>query len=302
MNSLRVALIYNAKAGKGKIKEYLSDIIEKLYKLNNKLELFVYSTQYSGHATEIVENIINNVDYIICCGGDGTLSEVQRGIIKSNSSKAIGYIPCGTVNDFARSIELSNNLIDNIGIINNDSIERYDCGSFILDSNISEEKTFVYVSAFGLFTSTSYSTPQEVKNTLGKAAYALEGLKELSNLKSYKLKIKLDDNEEIEDDFLLGCISNSKSVGGFKLYNEDADMKDGVFEVILVKDFNKKKEFPSSVEDIIVRRKARKIIIESDESLGFTLDGEFGGSGKHIEISNLHKRMYLLKNKELGQN
>lgn len=297
---MKVALIYNAKAGKGKIKENLSDVIEKLHHLNDKLEICVYNTKYSGHATEIVEDIISNVDYINCCAGDGTLSEVQRGMLKSSSYKAVGYIPCGTVNDFARSIGLSNNLLENIGIISKDSVERYDCGSFIKDKYEIEEKTFVYVAAFGLFTSASYSTSQEIKNTIGKVAYIIEGLKELGKVKSYKIKIVMDDKEIIEDTFILGCISNSKSVAGFRIYNdEEVDMSDGMFEVMLVKDV---RDFPNSVEDIIIRRKAKRIIIESAENLDFTLDGEFAGSGKHIEINNLHQRMHLLKNKELGQN
>ena len=301
MNKIKVALIYNGKSGKGKIKENLADVIEKLYLNNNKLELLVYNTQYSGHATKIVEYMDSDIEYVVCCGGDGTLSEVQQGMIKLNSYKPICYIPCGTVNDFARSIEISNNMLDNIGNFKEMYVEDFDCGKIKIDNRDDSEKAFTYVVAFGLFTSASYSTPQDIKNSLGKGAYVLEGLKELTNLKSHKVKITLDNKEVIEDTFLIGCVSNSKSVGGIKLYNSEVDMSDGLFEVILLKDFiNNKQNLSIPLEiyldNLVIKRTASNVKIESMENIDYTLDGEFGGSGKYIEIDNLHKRLSILKN------
>lgn len=301
MNKIKVALIYNGKSGKGKIKENLADVIEKLYINNNKLELLVYNTQYSGHATKIVEYMDSDIEYVVCCGGDGTLSEVQQGMIKLNSYKPICYIPCGTVNDFARSIEISNNMLDNIGNFKEMYVEDFDCGKIKIDNRDDSEKAFTYVVAFGLFTSASYSTPQDIKNSLGKGAYVLEGLKELTNLKSHKVKITLDNKEVIEDTFLIGCVSNSKSVGGIKLYNSEVDMSDGLFEVILLKDFiNNKQNLSIPLEiyldNLVIKRTASNVKIESMENIDYTLDGEFGGSGKYIEIDNLHKRLSILKN------
>ena len=77
------------------------------------------------------------------------------------------------------------------------------------------EDYFAYIAAFGLFTDVSYATDQNVKNVLGHMAYILEGAKRVFNIPSYKIKIT-HDGEVIEDEFIFGMVTNSRSVGGFK--------------------------------------------------------------------------------------
>ena len=94
---------------------------------------------------------------------------------------------------------------------------------------------FVYVAAFGIFTDVSYETKQEMKNVLGHLAYVLEGTKRIFNIPSYHMKVTLDD-QVIEDDFVYGMVTNSKSVGGFKgMVGKDVVFDDGEFEVTLIK-------------------------------------------------------------------
>ena len=71
------------------------------------------------------------------------------------------------------------------------------------------------MAAFGLFTNVSYETDQDLKNILGHVAYVLEGMKQLFEVKSYHLKVTSDELT-VENDFIYGMISNSRSVGGFK--------------------------------------------------------------------------------------
>ena len=78
--------------------------------------------------------------------------------------------------------------------------------------------TFNYVAAFGAFTDVPYDTPQETKNILGHTAYVLEGMKRLSSLPSYHVKIKYD-NGEFEGDIFLCMILNATSVAGLHKTN-----------------------------------------------------------------------------------
>ena len=87
---------------------------------------------------------------------------------------------------------------------------------FACDIGAFNDDTFVYIAAFGLFTDVSYETKQEYKNVLGHMAYILEGMKRLPSIKSYQMKVTAE-NLEIEGDFIFGMITNSMSVGGFKL-------------------------------------------------------------------------------------
>lgn len=62
----------------------------------------------------------------------------------------------------------------------------------------------------------------------------LEGVKRLFDIKSYHMKVTSDEIE-IEDDFIVGMVTNSRSVGGFKnLTGKNVDMNDGLFEVTLI--------------------------------------------------------------------
>ena len=62
-------------------------------------------------------------------------------------------------------------------------------------------------------------------------AYVLEGAKRLFNIPSYKVKVTHDD-EVIEDEFVYGMVTNSRSVGGFRnLVGKQVGFDDGVFEV-----------------------------------------------------------------------
>ena len=80
-----------------------------------------------------------------------------------------------------------------------------------------------------------YQTDQTLKNLLGHAAYVLEGMKRLINIPTYKIKVT-HDGEVIEDEFMLGMVSNSNSVAGFKgLMGKKVLFDDGEFEVMLIK-------------------------------------------------------------------
>lgn len=94
---------------------------------------------------------------------------------------------------------------------------------------------FLCVAAFDIFTKTSYSTPQKSKNLLGHMAYILEGVKQISEIRSYHMKISAQGIED-EGDYMLGLVTNTLSVGGFKnlLPRENVSLDDGEFEVLLI--------------------------------------------------------------------
>ena len=77
------------------------------------------------------------------------------------------------------------------------------------------EDFFVYIAAFGLFTDVSYETKQSMKNVLGHLAYVLEGAKRIFNVPSYHIRVE-HDGEVLEEDFMFGMVTNSRSVGGFR--------------------------------------------------------------------------------------
>ena len=285
----KILFVYNPKAGKAKIRNKLADILDVFAKAG--YEMTVYPTQKSGEAVQIVANRKREYDLVVCSGGDGTLDEVVSGMIQSNFKTPIGYIPAGSTNDFARSLSLPVNMVEAAENIVKEQNYPCDIGSF-------NNEYFVYIAAFGLFTEVSYETEQQMKNLLGHMAYLLEGMKRLSAIRSYQMKITCDDRV-IEDDFIFGMVTNSLSVGGFKrITGPNVEMDDGLFEVTLIKRPKNAKELNEIMISLVNRVietnliycfRASRLSCESSEVVAWTLDGEYGGSHKFVEIENFCK-------------
>ena len=283
----KMLFVFNPKAGKGKIKTHLLDIIDIFNK--NDYEVIIRSTQKAKDA------YADEVDLIVCSGGDGTLDEVVTGIMEKKSDVPIGYIPAGSTNDFANSLFMPKNMTEAASMIMEEELYHCDIGRF-------NSQTFAYVAAFGLFTDVSYETDQDLKNVLGHVAYILEGVKRLFDIKSYHMKVKSEEIE-VEDDFMVGMITNSRSVGGFKnLTGKNVDVNDGLFEVTLIvkpKNPLELQEIMTALvmaednTDLVHSFKTGKITIEAEEAVPWTLDGEFGGNHTSVEIENMHKALNL---------
>lgn len=292
----KIYFIYNPHAGKEQIGVKLNEIIRTLADCDN--ELTVVPTIGYLDAAERIENLPDGYDFVVCSGGDGTLDEVVTGMMKRPVERRIpiGYIPAGTTNDFARSLEIPRNMPDAARMVMEGKPFACDIGSF-------NDDFFVYIASFGIFTEVSYSTKQEIKNVLGHMAYVLEGMKSLYNIKSYKMKVSSDEME-FEGDFLFGMITNSKSVAGFKgLVKGDVQFDDGVYEVTFIK----RPKNPLEIQDILAALvieeidskymysfRTKKLTIESEEMVPWTLDGEFGGEHRMVSVENNYKAVEII--------
>jgi len=286
-----ILFLYNPNAGKGKIKSVLSDIIELF--VNADYEVTIHSTKGRGDASKVSAEKGADYDIIVASGGDGTLSEVINGImpLDKESRPQIGFIPTGTTNDFAMNFKISKFGISAAQSVVIGKPFPYDIGEF-------NGKFFHYVASFGLFAAVSYSTDQVFKNFMGRTAYLLEGAKSLSNIKTYNLRIKYDNNI-IEDKFIFGMISNAHSVGGFKsITGKNVALDDGLFEVMVAKMPENLIELQQIINSLLLsdprnnsiyKFKASSLSIECDEEIEWTLDGEFGGSFTKVEVIN-HKQ------------
>lgn len=293
---MKTLFVYNPYAGKTQIKNHLYDILNIFAKA--KYDLTVVPTTKPKEALNYVKNNINEYEMVVCSGGDGTLNEVVNGYLSSRSNKLppLGYIPAGSTNDYARSIGLPSNMAKAAELITKPNIKSFDMGKF-------NNEYFVYVAAFGAFTSVSYATPQDTKNVLGHAAYVIEGIRSLSDIKAYKLKVSSKEFEK-EDKFIYGMVTNTYSVGGlYKLDKKTTILDDGLFEVMLVKqpkdiiDLNDIASFligTSKECDLVYTFKTNKITFESKNKIDWTLDGEFGGSVDKVTIKNINKAINII--------
>lgn len=290
----KALFIVNPHAGKEQIKYHLLSIVDILVKAGYTVT--VYTTQCQGDAIRAVRERERDYELVVCSGGDGTLDEIVTGMIQSGFRTKIGYIPAGSTNDFANSLKLPSTM--------NKAAKIIAAGHpFACDIGIFNHDVFVYVAAFGIFTEVSYETPQEMKNMLGHTAYLLEGMKQIQNIKSYHMKVTYDDNV-IEGEFIYGMITNSYSIGGIRnITGKDVALNDGLFEVTLIKRPNSLIELNKTLAALVSDKidaecmysfKTAFLKIESDQEVAWTLDGEFGGKHKNVELTNKQEAVDII--------
>ena len=295
----KLLFVYNPRAGKEMLKPRLSDVLDIFVKAG--YEVTVHPTQaYRDAYYQIKEYEVGKYDLIACSGGDGTIDEVATGMIKRREMGKdvvpVGYIPAGTTNDFAKSLHIprkplaaADNAVKGVPF-------PCDIGKF-------NDSVFVYIAAFGIFTDVSYETDQAVKNVLGHMAYILEGAKRIFNIPSYKIKVE-HDGEVIEDEFIFGMVTNSRSVGGFSnMVGKNIVFDDGLFEVTLIKTPKNPIALQEIIAALLIEQvdtkhmytfKTKKITFDSVEEIPWTLDGEFGGEQDYVEIENVQKAMEIM--------
>lgn len=284
----KLLLIVSPCAGQKRAKKHLTEIIEIFNRAG--YTVITHITASSGDAEAACIKYAQSVDRIVCCGGDGTFNETISGVLKSGRDIPIGYIPAGSTNDFAASLQLSSNILEAAQDIVTGNTKRLDVGAF-------GDRYFSYVASFGAFTRTSYSTPQNLKNLLGHTAYVLSGIQKLSQLRSYPLRFELPDGRCIEDKFIFGAISNSTSVGGILSLSRDlVDMSDGKFELLLIrtpKDLFELGECVKALQQktyncaMLTLINTTNVKITAPEQMPWTLDGEQEEGHSQIEVACL---------------
>ncbi len=292
----KLLLILNPVSGQMMGKRYLADVLEKFCRADYSPTVFISAEQ--GHATRLAALHGGDADLVVCMGGDGTLNEVITGLLNAGHRTSIGYIPCGSTNDFANSIGLPKNVPAAADAILNGKPHVYDVGMF-------GERYFSYVASFGAFARTAYATPQIAKNALGHLAYVLEGISETTKIKPCHARIEIDNQQVVEGDYLFGAVSNSTSVGGILTIDpETVNMNDGLLELLLVKmprnpgelyacakAFNEKRyDTPA-----ITLYSGSSFIVKTEQDLEWTLDGEWGGRHNKIDICCRHNAITIIR-------
>ncbi len=198
----KLMMIINPAAGRGAYKINLPDALQLLDQGGYRSTLFF--TAGPGDATELAAAHGAEYDTVVCIGGDGTLSEVLAGLMRLETRPAIGYIPMGTTNDVATTLDLPKN--DTVGAVRRilqGTPHPFDVGGF------GDSQYFAYIAAFGMFTEVSYATPQNQKKALGHLAYVLQGMAQLPKIEAVNARVEYDGGA-VEGRFLYGSMSKPR--------------------------------------------------------------------------------------------
>ena len=290
----KLLMIVNPRAGRSKPRGPLYDAAAALCDAGYLLR--IRRTTAAGDAARIAAQEGGDYDTVVAVGGDGTLNEVISGIQTLKNPPAVGYLPQGSTNDFAASLEIPSDPVQAAEAIVRGQRRQLDIGRF-------GGRIFVYVASFGAFTRSSYAASQAAKNALGHFAYILEGMKDLNTLRPYHIRLTAD-GEVLDGDYLFGAVCNSTSIGGLmKLDPERVVLDDGKFEMLLVPSPKTAADLQNLVLALLnqqydsqglVFRHVSSLRLETEEELPWSLDGEYAPSVPVVDIVNRQRALRML--------
>ncbi len=190
-------------------------------------EHHIVETKYAGHAASLARDAsVEGVDVVVAVGGDGTVNEVARGIVHTNT--ALGIIPCGSGNGLARHLLLPINLRKCIEIIN-----RYEVRA--LDYGIINEYPFFCTCGMGFDAFVSQKFAEAGKR--GPITYAQKILEEGTKYKPETYDVDADGISTSYKAFLISC-ANASQYGNNAYIAPQASMSDGLLDVVIMEPFD----------------------------------------------------------------
>ena len=285
----KLLFIVNPVAGRKLYKKVFPEMIQEFMEAGYLVT--TYLTQSPSDAERYAALCGADYDRVVCLGGDGTFAQVVAGLKHCGKDMPVGYIPAGSSNDFGALHGLSTDMVTAARDAATGHIKAVDAGTF-------NDKPFVYVAAFGAFVATSYVTPQDLKNALGRPAYFLDVMRELPRIKAEHMKITAN-GKTYEGNYIFGSITNNTSVSGVVSLPEGSVVTDdGLYEVVLIENLTTLPELSDTVYSVlsgdfiskqITFFQTSELTIEADNPMDWTLDGEYHRGDRIVKIEN-HKQ------------
>ena len=200
----KVLILYNVKAGRGRIRRKMDAIEAQFFAAG-----WTPVPKMLRFGKNPFDNLEQQYDLVVVCGGDGTINYVVNSMRSKGVDYPLGIIPVGTANDFAGAIGMHRNPVKAAQQIISGTQQALDCGRV-------NDLYFVNIFSFGLFTTTSQHTPDKLKHSIGKAAYLIEGSKELHHREYIPLHIAYD-GDEMDVESVMTLIFNGETAGRFPL-------------------------------------------------------------------------------------
>lgn len=260
-------------------------------------EQFDYSireTEYAGHAYEIAkESKEQGIDIVVAVGGDGTVNEVGRALVHSNT--ALGIIPTGSGNGLARHLLIPMKIKGAIQVLN-------DCEITDLDYGIINEHPFFCTCGVGFDAFISEKFAEAGKR--GPITYLENILKEGLKYEPETYEIE-DENGTIKKKaFLISC-ANASQYGNNAYIAPQASMSDGMIDVIIMEPFDALEASQISIEmfnktldknNKIKTFRSKEIKIYRKAPGVIHYDGDPIDTGKEIVVTLKEKGIKILTN------
>ncbi len=256
-------------------------------------------TKCSGDGVRLAEQAAKaGREFIIACGGDGTINEVANGILYSGCDTELGILPSGTGGDLRRSIDMPTSPREAARALREGKTQTIDAGKVTFENAEAEtvSRYFLNISSVGL----AASIIERVKGNSaldwlpasgirGRAAFALSALQEFTGLETFRIRVKFDDDKETNLSTLNFCVANARFFGGGMKIAPDAKLNDGFFDIINIGDIktarvllNAYTLYSGTHVDLaeVKSRKAKRIEVhpfDDSNEIRIEVDGELPG-------------------------
>lgn len=221
---LKILYLINPVSGtqhKQKIAELAAELTD-----HDRYEPQIVYTQYAGHAAELAaEAARDGVDVVVAVGGDGTVNEVGRSLVGTQTALAI--VPCGSGNGLARHLCLPLQPRRAIEVINKGVVHALDYGL------INDHPFFCTCGVgFDAFISEKFAT----SGCRGVLTYVENTLRLGLKYRPQTYRIEDSNGEEVCKAFLIAC-ANASQYGNDAYIAPQASMKDGLLDVVVMEPF-----------------------------------------------------------------
>ena len=235
-------------------------------------------------------------DAVLISGGDGTVGQMIDKMIKAGNDTPVGIIPSGTCNDFARNLKMPTGLADCLSVFCEGHTAKVD----LLKINASGKEQYICNSiAAGVFVGVSHTTSPEFKKVFGSLAYYIAALGELADMKTFHITVETE-KETVQTEALVFAVLNGTDVGGMKNLISEADIQDGLMNIMVVKNCNPVERAAVGI-NLLAHKGDKNIIslncsrckISTDKDMDVSLDGE-NGLKLPFEIEMLSQKLNVL--------
>ncbi|MBM7703699.1 diacylglycerol/lipid kinase family protein [Metabacillus iocasae] len=286
----KAMIILNPSSGKEQANKNTTKIVSTLERVGYEVDVRI--TEQEGDAKRFAEcSCDEKFDAVISVGGDGTLNEVVNGLAEKPHLPTLGVLPLGTLNDFARALNIPLESDQAIAVLEKQRIKEVDICKI-------GNQYFTNIMAAGALPQATSNVSIEQKTRLGSLAYVLEGLKTLVNKETFHLQMK-HDHGEWEGEAILVLASLTNTAGGFEKFAPDAEVNDGHMRSMIIKDVSIAK-LPGLALSLLKGEHihdpsieyvhAKRLYLSADQALTTNIDGERGPS-LPVELSVLPKHL-----------
>ena len=294
MEKKKIVFILNPISGTHS-KDEIPTLVEQLLD-QEQFEYSIRFTEYAGHAAEIAKECAEQqVDVVVAVGGDGTVNEVARSLVHTQSALAI--IPCGSGNGLARHLCLPLDIKKAIGIINSCKVEAFDYG-------VINDLPFFCTCGMGFDAFISLKFAEAGKR--GPITYVENVLKEGLKYQPETYEVEDETGAKRYKAFLIAC-ANASQYGNNAYIAPGATMKDGEMDVIVMEPFNVL-DAPQIAADLMMKTLGNNSKIKTFRTKHLTIhrrqegaihyDGDPIMMGKEIDVRIEHNGIRIVTNPE----